>query len=99
VRSAPAARAHRGVAGRGEKGSVIPFWSSPRSRRWQKGGSSSVLAVVETMALGKLGSKWEREKRVSGVAWRSRAARGAFCRASEGELRRQKGGGYRRNDR
>jgi hypothetical protein len=35
---------------------------------------------------------------VPGAVWRSCAARGAFCRAGEGELRRQKGGDWRRDD-
>jgi hypothetical protein len=40
------------------------------------------------MVLGNLESKWEREKRVLGVSRRRRVARGGFCRAGEGELKR-----------
>jgi hypothetical protein len=58
------------------------------------GDSILVLMVVQTMALGNLRSKCGREKRVPGVGRRRRAARGDFCRAGEGELRHQKGGGY-----
>jgi hypothetical protein len=80
-----------------EKGTTIPLWSSPRSGRWRKGGSSAVLVLKDSMALGKLGSKWGREKRGPKVVWRRHAARGAFYRADEGELGHQRGGGLRRN--
>jgi hypothetical protein len=46
---------------------AILFWSSPRSRRRWKGGSSAVLTLEETTTVGKLGIKWGKgEKRVGG---------------------------------
>jgi hypothetical protein len=56
-----------------------------------------MLALRETMALGKLVSKWGREKRVPGALWRRRDARGGFYMADEGDIRRWRGGGWRRN--
>jgi hypothetical protein len=49
-----------------------------------------VLTLGETMALGRLVSKWGREKRVPWAVWRRRAARDAFYMADKEELRRQR---------
>jgi hypothetical protein len=66
---------------------VIPFWSSPRSGRWRKGGSLAVLTLGGDDGVGKA-HKWGREKRVPGVVWRRCDARGPFYTAGERERRR-----------